>query len=543
MRAWLIFALLCISPSAACAQVFEITGGSSSLYQAQGATISEKTPNFNASIGAGVLEGKLVGGANATRIVGNTQYIMGDDYISFILPTDIFDTSHYLIALGAGLKEKIGGVDVFSFGGALSNDFSTPLFEGVRAETPAGILFLDKKLASGITLTSRNVISDHVTSIQGVEWAPSMAARMALSGGVGGGSPYGAVSLAYTQSWLDLKAAYIQAGAQFHRVVVQMPMLSEPDRENIVATIRPSKYLSVSAGRQNFLSPLGTSQNEIRITVNQGTGTLQIAKTALAGSIFQSVYKGTADIATAYNADRDITAAIHVSASYLVSRAAREPKIRDFICTTTERLNPRLNVSQMINRSQGQTTVSFGGGILSNILSINAEYQTYYVPMRRPSPFEEAMILDVQLHLMHGLTLHGATFVAPDGSQQYTADAQALFVQQQGSSEGFGAGRTMGTALGKKEIQGRVEDTAGRPVAGAAIVIDQRVVYTNDDGLFMIREHAVHNHKFRVALDQFLNGGNYRVVSAPSEVRSANEEDASPVSVVIEKLSSQKPKE
>ncbi len=543
MRTWLIVVLISLYLSAARAQVFEVTGGSSSLYQAQGASFSEKTPNFNASVGGGLLEGKFVGGANATRTVGETQYIMGDDYIPFILPTDLFDTSHYLVAVGAGLKEKIAGADIFSFAGALSNDFSTPLFEGVRAESPAGILFFDKTLTPGLKLSSRTVFSSHMTSIQGVDWTPNKQTRMALSGGIGGGTPYGAASITLTKPWLDLKAAYIQAGPQFHRVVVQMPMLSEPDKENVVATIKPAKYFSVSAGHQNFLSPIGTTQDQIRTTVNEGTATLQIAKAALAGSIFQSVYKGASDIATAYTADRDITSAIHVSGSYLVSRASKEPKIRDFICTTTERLTPRLNVSEMINRSQGQTTASFGGGILSNLVSITAEYQTYYVPVRRPSPFEEALILDIQLHLVRGLTLHGATFVAPDGSQQYTADAQAMFVRQQGASDGFGAGGGIGAAMGKKIIQGRVVDTTGRPVVGAALLIDQRVVYTNDDGVFMVRERTTHTHTFQVALDQFLDPGSYRVISAPNEVRGSDDGDAMPVVVTLEKVSRQTSKE
>ncbi len=543
MRAWLIVIVLFASLSAARAQVFEISGGSSSLYQAQGGSISEKTQNFDASIGAGFLEGKFVGGANATRVVGGTQYIMGDDYIPFTLPTDIFDTSHYLIAVGAGLKEKIAGVDVFSFAGALSNDFSTPLFEGVRAESPAGILFLDKRVTNSLKLSSRTVFSSHLTSIQGVDWTPSKQIHMALSGGIGGGSAYGAASMALTRPWLDFKAAYIQAGPQFHRVVVQMPMLSEPDRENVVATVKPSRYFSVSVGRQNYLSPLGTTQNEIRTTVNEGTGALQIAKASLTSSIFQSVYKGTSDIATAYTADRNFTSAIHVSGSYLVSRASKEPKIRDFIWTTTERLTTRLNLSEMVNRSQGQTTVSFGGGILSNLLSINADYQTYYVPVRRPSPFEEALIIDVQLHLIHGLTLHGASFVAPDGSQQYTADAQAVFVRQQGSSGDSGGNVAIGSVIGKKIIQGRVVDSLGRPVVGAAVVIDQKVVYTSDDGAFMIREHAAHTHKFKVALDQFLDGRAYRVTSAPAEVKSADEGDSLPILVVVDKISDRDPKE
>ncbi len=97
--------------------------------------------------------------------------------------------------------------------------------------------------------------------------------------------------------------------------------------------------------------------------------------------------------------------------------------------------------------------------------------------------------------------------------------------------------------MGKKIIQGRVVDTTGRPVVGAALLIDQRVVYTNDDGVFMVRERTTHTHTFQVALDQFLDPGSYRVISAPNEVRSSDDGDAMPVVVTLEKVSRQTSKE
>ena len=132
-------------------QVFEVNGGASSLYQAQGGTLSVRGPSYKASLGAGTVAGRFVGGANFTKVVGRSTWIAGDDLIHFVLPTDIFDTSHYVVAQGAGVMTTLRNTGVFAFAGATSTEFDSPLFEGARAENPAFILFLDRRLARGLS--------------------------------------------------------------------------------------------------------------------------------------------------------------------------------------------------------------------------------------------------------------------------------------------------------------------------------------------------------------------------------------------------------
>src|SRR6202034_3612542 len=82
-------------------QVFQVNGGASTLYRVQGGTLSVRGPSYKFSLGAGTVDGRLVGGANLTKVVGRSTWIAGDDFIHFVLPTDIFDTSHYVVAQGA----------------------------------------------------------------------------------------------------------------------------------------------------------------------------------------------------------------------------------------------------------------------------------------------------------------------------------------------------------------------------------------------------------------------------------------------------------
>lgn len=517
------------------AQVFELNGGTSSLYQAQGATLTARGGSYTASIGAGVIAGQFVGGANLTKLVGRSTYILGNDYIPFTLPTDIFDSSHYLVALGGGLHTTINGTDILAFGGATSNSFSSPLFQGARAETPAGVLFLKQKLGPAFSASSHFVFSSQTTAIGSLNWQPADKLNLALSGGIGANQPYGAVSADFERPRIVARAAYIDAGSAFHRVALTEPLTSEADRENLLVTVRPFKFLSIGGGRQNFLSPVGTSQTDtVRSTVDQANANLQVLKTNFSGSVYHSTYLGNYNNAIACSADRQIVSSIHATVSYLESRPNNAPKTTSLVANISEKLTQRLSVNELINHANGQTTVSFGGGFLSNFASLTAEYQTYYVPQNNSSPFEQALIVDLQVHLFHGLSLHGSTFVAPDGKLRYTADAQAQAIRQGGGVAPGSEPGVFSAQLGANLISGSVVDTEGKPVSGAALMIDQVLVYTNDEGHFELRERRPHTHQFKVMTDQFLQGSAYRVVSAPDTVKSSSQANDIGAVIVLE---------
>ena len=168
---------------------------------------------------------------------------------------------------------------------------------------------------------------------------------------------------------------------------------------------------------------------------------------------------------------------------------------------------------------------------------MTASYQTYYVPERNANPFEQALIVDVQLHVIHGINLHGATFVAPDGSLRYTADTQAV-VARPGlfGAGGQGSDPFEHASLGSEVVRGTVVDTGGHPVAGAALMIDQLLVYTDDAGVFQVRERKPHTHQLKVMVDQFLGGGVYRVVNAPATIKSIDESGTEETSIVVEQM-------
>jgi len=70
----------------------------------------------------------------------------------------------------------------------------------------------------------------------------------AMAGGMGVGQLYMASSLSLSRPKFDLKTAYIESSTQFRRTNVAVPLTSEPDRDNTLFTLRPTKWSSFSVG-------------------------------------------------------------------------------------------------------------------------------------------------------------------------------------------------------------------------------------------------------------------------------------------------------
>ncbi|MFZ0818326.1 MAG: hypothetical protein WAM78_22555 [Candidatus Sulfotelmatobacter sp.] len=80
-----------------------------------------------------------------------------------------------------------------------------------------------------------------------------------------------ASSVSAEQTWGSVKAGYTLAGDQFRRIIVQTPLNSETDRENVLVTFHPKPFFDLSAGRFNFLQPLTPTGGTIRATLDEYT--------------------------------------------------------------------------------------------------------------------------------------------------------------------------------------------------------------------------------------------------------------------------------
>lgn len=522
-----IFLAMCASGIAA--QVLQLSGGTSTLYQSQGGSISFYSPNYNAKMGFGFVNGQASGGATLNKITKDATYTIGDDYIGLALPTDIFSSARYLLMTGAGFKATRANTDIVAFAGLSATYLGSSLFDGARAEKPAALLSLNRTLNREWTSTTDVLVTQRTTLLQGLQWAPSKDLRLAASGGIGANQPYGSASALIHKHWIDVKAAYIGAGNQFHIIGIESQYSAEPNRENVSITVRPFKYLSFTGGRQNFLVPAYQSLVQSSSQMNQISTNATLEHVHLSAGEVQSKYGNTVNDSTILMAEREFAPLrTDIHASYIHSETPGNQPTKLFLLTAKEVLSPRWGVNQTLNVLNGNPTMNFGGSFLSNILSVSVNYETFYIPTNIKAPFQESIVATAQSTLFGRLRLHGNTFVDQLGHIRYTADASLI-------ASRAGAKPAAHMSLGKYVIRGRVIDPKGNPVEGAALLFDQMPVFTNSMGTFVVREHKARTHRVTVLGDQFLDVYHYDVVAAPETLTSTAAEDDPGATLIVKR--------
>ncbi|MBL8981634.1 MAG: hypothetical protein JNL26_05590, partial [Gemmatimonadetes bacterium] len=101
---------------------------------------------------------------------------------------------------------------------------------------------------------------------------------------------------------------------------------------------------------------------------------------------------------------------------------------------------------------------------------------------------------------------------------------------------GVGAPDAGATRVSGYLASGRVVDTTGAPVDGAAIEVGGELVYTDSRGRFFVRRPSRNPVSLTVVLNDFLGGGVWEVVSAPAEVRPAPDDRAVPAVIVVRRV-------
>src|SRR5260370_29973815 len=215
-------------PCAALAQVFALTGGSSNLLNAQGGSFEIKGENYTGRIDLGYF-GRPSFGIFLLRPFHNSLIGAGDQPVSFLFPTDLFDHSFYFLSRGLSVTRKKHGTSLFAFAGATAEGLTTPFVNVARLDTPASGLFYETQLSPNLKVFSRNIASRRPTSIQALEWHAREDTKIAFSAGVGSNQRYWSSSYSYHHNSLSLDASYALPGDAFRRVLADTPQLAPTD--------------------------------------------------------------------------------------------------------------------------------------------------------------------------------------------------------------------------------------------------------------------------------------------------------------------------
>ena len=518
-------AVLAVASGSARAQVIAVQAGASSLQQAQGGALSIHDDAYEGSLGIGSVNPLRVGAFLRTRWHG-AGLTLGDQTIPFALPTDVFAMGHSFLGRGVGVRVDDDEVSLLAMGGTTATGFATPYSFGATGQDPVGLLFLEGRVTPTLYVTSRSLYSGQMTSLFGADWNPRPEFAAALAGGEGAEEGYLAASTRYERGPFAARAAYALAGSGFRRVVVPRPDASEPVRENVEIAFRPRSGPALTAARNRYVQPGSGGTG----TVNQLSASGVVRGVAANAAVLLSRSPDAGGTGVTLSLGRGIGRFLRLQGSALRSDPQNGPPQTMGVGSVTEELSPRLSLTQLATHSAGNTTVSFGGNLLLDAVTLGAEYQTIYVPFAPREPFRQALMLHARIQAPGGVQANLGSYVGPDGAVRYTVYASQYFY---GGAKGPEAPEGH---LYSNLIQGRVQDVTGNPVPGAALHIDKETVFTDSKGEFFLRVKKRRDYALMVATDEFLTPGRYDVISAPATVEAQPEEKAGTILLVVERV-------
>jgi len=532
-------ALILLLVSLAPAQVFRVDGGATTLFNADGGTISMKAPNYDASFGAGTYAGHFELGAVArTKVMGYTV-TAGDDSIRFNLPTDIFGNTAYYSARGIGISKNYEDSGFYVLGGLTSQWVGSSFFQAARSQDPVGIMFFHRHLTENLHFYSREIISTKTSALQALEWRPEKWLTSSITAGIGSGKPYFATAIEAEMRKLTLKGSYAYVSPDFRRITVPDIENSEPERENIEATYRFTRDTAITAAHRNLMQPLSINSPFSRATMDQLSGNFRLGHNYFGAGLFTSTFSGRDSWGTSMYVGRRFRDLLDISGSYFVSKSTDNTTQHLLTGTFREIISPRFNLLQVMSYSNGQTSLAYGGEFITNRFNVRVDYQTQYLAFRTNKPFQQTLSFNGRVRVAGPLSLNAASSIAPDGHTRYSFGATTYLYRAGGLFPSWGSQADDSYRFPKYVVQGIVKDQEGKPIAGAAIQIGNDVIFTDGTGHFMLRMKKHKTMEFAVIPSQFLTTGFFEVVQSPSTVSSEKEDQAPEVVVIVRRLTPQ----
>lgn len=450
MRCLLIF-VLCLP---AAAQVVQLTGGHSSLYQGTGAGLTAYLPGGTLYMGAGCAAGHCAVGLADTFKFRGWDATAGDSAFGYS-----FDS--------AGLSTQVRGLNLqrtnplqttsfFLGSAALGN--STPFFLANRAQHIGAGFFHDRKLGRWQFGTLEVVNGGKWTAVQGASFTGNT-----LRAGITGG-------LLDNQRLLDAVASY-----------------------------KPIRNLQFSAGHATTFAPL-------HVTSDSASTSAAWRYFSAQASASRATYLGRTITGTGQGTGATF-GPVALQANWYQAAGQRIA-----FQTAQERVTRRWSLQQVAAQSNGHASYGAGGAYHDNHISVSVDHSFAFFAVRG---WQQVTSVQISFHIPHtDAAVTVGTMTLPTGQVKYTAYGNTwangpLHLQAAGQRQ-----QTHSKA-GRYLLQGNVVDRKGQPVTGAAVALGKDTVWTDSAGAFFLRLRRAQPVLVRVLPDQFTAPGAWVVVTAP----------------------------
>jgi hypothetical protein len=512
-------------------QVIAIGGIDSNLVDAQGGSIRMWLPNSESMLSFGMVQGKLEEGFSEATTIGGFRVVAGDQFMSAPLASDFASSSGYgFEGRGISVERDRQNLDrTFAFVGSSAITYGLPELSAANTDggTRFGLFSYDRKLGHGLSFDTLEVASNRETAIQSLSWVPRPDLLLACSAGLGNGDRYASVLLNVRRKRAALRVAYGLVGRDFRVVAIPNQLTIANTGLNASGSFLPWSWLNVSGSRTQYAEP---TVQEGHSTVNSGGLTehfkvLDFQEEAFAGDALGRHSTGE-EAGVGINWNR-----ISVHSSWYAS-SGYAPVLFNAV---SYHVSQRLQLSSYVTRSQGKTSVNWGGMWSGNLLSISVGYSEEFFPLvgASKSPFASVLSVSVSLHAKD-VNVTVSTIETPNQSMRWGVFG-GTYLYGPISAESSNRGKTLG---GKYILSGVVMDADGAPVQGAAIAVTNKkgksaVAWSDSQGRWSTRVRKIEDYDVAVSLDDFTAPEVYVVRECPATAKSGREGQTETIHVVL----------
>ncbi|MGA1418071.1 MAG: hypothetical protein ACO327_06660, partial [Gemmatimonadaceae bacterium] len=527
-RAVALVVLLCV---ASAAQVVEVQGGGSTLFDAYGVSANVWGQTYDGWLGVGYQDGWRVGGRLRRAIRGDTIRA-GNDALSLRAPTDLFGSGTNVLVQGASIVRHRGPTRALLFAGASATGTGGSFAQAQRAERPLGALLLDRPLSPRLRGTAQAILARRQSFRAAFAWTDSAGIEAAGMLGTGANRPFASASLLMDRDLWTLRAQYVGAAAGFRPADLPIPPQSRPDGLNLQLTLHPIESLTLTLGRQGFVQDSIIGRWRPRAIGTSASAALVRGSSQLSAGAYRSDFGDQRTQSVFVAAGQSFGDRFAANLYVLRAMPAELPATTNPVLILQERLSERWAFSQLLSWSAGRLTTSLGGNYRGETMDLGIGYGFVHAPLDPVRPFQRTLNLSVRLQLGN-YRAAVATTVTPSGAVVY--DASAATFLYLGGENGLLAS-PVATPLGRYVVRGIVRDDRGAPLSGAALLIGEEMVFSDTQGRFFARFRSTRQVRIKVLLEEFLIPGRYSAELIPAVVRPQLESQASELTVVVRRV-------
>jgi hypothetical protein len=518
------------------AQVIALEGGTSTLLKTSGGEADYRWNDWSGFLSCGYAGGLHMGALAQTNLNGY-HLLAGDTQETFHLDSDLFEPGMQgFAARGLEVGKSYEGMSWSVFAGTSALQRYFAFYHTYQPDLATGAAFFNWNITQRWTFRSDTVVQDKFTSLQSLRYALRKHWAVVGAAGVGRNQYYYSAGTDLETARFHLTAGYSGLGAEFERFTGINAVYPERKGPNVRLSFHPVKKWMLYASHEEMSSRTFYDPNaplrDVGLNTVGANGAFhgfQVnanATQSRSGELWTDTQN--------FSVSRPLWNQFLRATGIVTQVNDQYGKNRFYIAMLEERVSSRLSVHETYTHSGQQDTITAGGQLLSNRITLGVDQQLVYntLAFGGRSVFH-AWTVNARLPLVRGVRLNVNSVIDPTGHVRYTAFLDGLFFSRDNSYLPGMDASSMPVSFDRFMVRGVVQDEAGKPVWGIAVQVDNQVAFSDTTGQFYLRFRRSGMFPVYVRPEQSIAPVPYAAVSVPVTAEAQAVENATPIVIVV----------